>query len=56
MVSDEAAPALRVRGWGRISSLQEPEKLIDEVGEVIAEALTKFWQEQLANLGGSNAK
>ena len=47
MVADETAHALQVRGWGRISYLDQPEKLQDEVGALIAEALTKFWKEQL---------
>jgi CHAD domain-containing protein len=34
---------LRVRGWGRISYLPEPEKLQDQVGEIIGQALTEFW-------------
>lgn len=39
----EALPALRVRGWGRIKYLPEPDKLHDETGRLIAEALTKGW-------------
>ena len=35
--------ALRVRGWGRISYLPEPEKLQDTIGESMAMALTEFW-------------
>lgn len=38
-----ALPALRVRGWGRIGYLPEPEALHDEAGRLIAEALTKGW-------------
>ena len=33
----------RVRGWGRIGYMENPEKLQDTVGELIAEALTEFW-------------
>ena len=33
----------RVRGWGRISYMKNPEQLQDEVGEIIAEALTEYW-------------
>lgn len=34
----------RVRGWGRISYMKDAEQLQDEVGEVIAQALTEFWE------------
>lgn len=34
---------LRVRGWGRISYLPEPEKLQDQIGEILGQALTEFW-------------
>ena len=33
----------RVRGWGRIGYIQDAKKLQDEVGAIIAEALTEFW-------------
>lgn len=36
--------ALRVRGWGRISYMENPEALQDEVGNVIALAMTEFWE------------
>lgn len=36
----------RVRGWGRISYLQNPEELQDTVGQLMAEALTEFWVKQ----------
>lgn len=36
----------RIRGWGRISSLPNAEALQDEVGKIVAEALTKYWQSQ----------
>ena len=45
MVADECVHALCVRGWGRLSYMTEPERLQDAVGELIAEALTKFWME-----------
>lgn len=35
---------LRVRGWGRISYLPDPEKLQDTVGELIVLALNEFWE------------
>lgn len=52
MVVDDAsksqeAAALRVRGWGRISYLKDPEELQDAVGALIAEALTTFWRTEL---------
>lgn len=34
---------LRVRGWGRISYLPDPEALQDKVGEILGQALTEFW-------------
>ncbi len=37
------AVAARVRGWGRIGYMPDAEALQDEVGAVIAEALTAFW-------------
>ncbi|MCP2005281.1 UNVERIFIED_ORG: hypothetical protein J2Y78_003821 [Buttiauxella agrestis ATCC 33320] len=37
---------LRVRGWGRISYMENAEALQDEVGEVIAFALTEYWQKK----------
>jgi hypothetical protein len=33
----------RVRGWGRISYLPNPQALQDKVGEIIALALTEYW-------------
>ena len=46
MVADDDGQdvALRVRGWGRISNLPNPEQLQDTVGELIAQALTEFWR------------
>jgi hypothetical protein len=43
MASDQTM--LRIRGWGRISHLENPEELQDDVGRLIAEALTRFWVE-----------
>lgn len=45
MVADQhdGPDSLRVRGWGRISYMDNPEKLQDEVGALIAEALTEKW-------------
>ena len=45
MVADQhdGPDSLRVRGWGRISYMEDPEKLQDEVGALIAEALTEKW-------------
>ena len=34
---------LRIRGWGRISYMEDPEHLQDEIGKIIAEALTEYW-------------
>lgn len=49
MVADDAAAknedaALRVRGWGRIQYLEDAEALQDAAGDMIAEALTEYWQ------------
>lgn len=40
---DEDGQILRVRGWGRISYLENAEALQDEVGEIIAIALSNYW-------------
>lgn len=40
--------ALRIRGWGRISYMENPEALQDEVGNVIALAMTEFWERRNA--------
>lgn len=34
---------LRIRGWGRILYMENPEALQDEVGRIVAEALTEYW-------------
>ena len=53
MVSDdtlEGQDAIqRVRGWGRIGYMEEAEALQDEVGRIIAEALTDYWNKQKGN-------
>lgn len=41
---DADGAALRVRGWGRISYLEDAEQLQDEVGRMIAQALTEYWE------------
>ena len=45
MVSDEAGGdgAARVRGWGRISYLDDAEDIQDAVGDHIAKAMTEYW-------------
>lgn len=44
----EGSVAARIRGWGRIGYMPDPEALQDEVGTVVAEALTAFWQAALS--------
>jgi hypothetical protein len=46
MVADQPAQdaVLRIRGWGRIQYLPDAEKLQDAVGELIARAMTEFWE------------
>lgn len=34
----------RVRGWGRLSYLENPEQKQDKMGEIIAKALTEYWE------------
>ena len=48
MVADQAAHALRVRGWGQITHVEgvDHEKLQDAVGDLLAEALTAYWLQQ----------
>ena len=53
MVADEAnaeamVNALRIRGWGRISYMENPAALQDMAGELIAEALTEYWEKHTA--------
>ena len=52
MVADDNGDArpdesgvLRIRGWGRIGAMENPEELQDMVGDLVAEALTKFWEQ-----------
>ena len=48
-VADEGGPShqeprmARIRGWGRIQYLPNPEQLQDEIGRMMAEALTEYW-------------
>jgi hypothetical protein len=45
MVADEAGNhLLEVRGWGRIGSMKDAENLQDKVGDIIAVALTEYWE------------
>ena len=45
MVADDYETSItQVRGWGRISYMDEPEELQDAVGEHIAKALTEYWE------------
>lgn len=46
MVADHAGEnaALRIRGWGRIGYKPNPERLQDAVGELIAKAMTEYWE------------
>lgn len=37
------AIACRIRGWGRIGYMPNPEKLQDEVGAMVADALTAYY-------------
>lgn len=48
MVADHEGQdvALRVRGWGRIGYKPNAEQLQDKVGELIAQAITEFWEKQ----------
>jgi hypothetical protein len=49
-VADDAgeAVALRIRGWGRIQYMPHAEALQDTAGEIIAEALTEYWDRRAA--------
>jgi hypothetical protein len=46
MVCDERGQdsIQRIRGWGRISYLTQPEKLQDMLGDLVAQALNEFWE------------
>lgn len=39
--------ALRLRGWGRISHMENPEQLQDEIGEIIADAMSEYWSKHV---------
>ena len=46
MISDDGDAGdsiARVRGWGLIGDMPDAAKLQDEVGAILAEALTDFW-------------
>lgn len=43
----EGTVVLVTRGWGRIQYQEQPESLQDATGELLAEALTFFWRQQL---------
>lgn len=45
--SVEGAVAVRIRGWGRISYMPYAAQLQDEAGQVVADALTQYWQGSL---------
>lgn len=46
-VTSEGNLLLRVRGWGRIGYMENPEQLQDTVGELIVEALNAYWEKSL---------
>lgn len=42
---DESPAAIaRLRGWGHLCRKPNPEALQDELGDLIAEALSEFWE------------
>jgi hypothetical protein len=43
VVDDHIDAVCRLRGWGRISYVENSEALHDEVGKLVAEILTKYW-------------
>lgn len=43
-VGDVGDSVARVRGWGRIQHMDNPEALQDEIGEMIAMAMTEYWR------------
>jgi hypothetical protein len=47
---------LRVRGWGKIGHLPDPEALQDAAGDLIAEALTVFWEGELSRMAPRGSK
>ena len=45
MVADDAGAYItRVRGWGMIGRMENAEDVQDTVGELIAKALTEYWE------------
>lgn len=46
MVADDCGEnaAARIRGWGRIQYMNNPEQLQDTIGEHIAKAMTEYWE------------
>lgn len=42
--------AARIRGWGRMSHMEEPARLQDALGELVARSLTKYWNETVKEL------
>lgn len=56
MVSDDEVDDTdglhRIRGWGRIQKFEDAENLQDEVGHIIAEALTEYWNRHGDNGAG----
>ena len=57
MVSDQHESSVcRVRGWGRISYMENPEQLQDAVGEHIAKALTEYWQKHAPSIQDAERK
>ena len=51
MVADQVDPIAiaRIRGWGRISYMDNAENLQDAVGELIVEALNEKWNRTPTN-------
>jgi hypothetical protein len=47
MVADddnvETSVVTRIRGWGKISYMTQAPQLQDKLGEMVAEALTDYW-------------
>lgn len=43
-VEDAAVPTMRVRGWGYLQKLPDGDKVQDHMGEVVADALTLYWE------------
>lgn len=42
--ADHDGAAARARGWGRISYMEDAAALQDAAGELIAEALSEYWE------------